>query len=216
MALVLVDKDTYIDTDELEQPEYYYYCKVKRIKPNSMLGIAILKGKLTAHDIETDEHYAWLSDQEVSIGTVSPKKRADKKMTGCDGVKFVTYKHDDNYYKSMYETLANLPSLKTLKAMNTKNKARAAVEVTFGGPVKEVYVRDVRTVWLYGEAFAKEGNGRYHGSGPLEHKLWECIYGHAYYSIYEGETYGYITNMSMISEKVLEDIRIEYRAKLGK
>ena len=62
MALVSVGKGLYRDTDELEQAEYYYYCKARKLRPDSLTYIAILEGRLDADTIETDPRYEWLRD----------------------------------------------------------------------------------------------------------------------------------------------------------
>ena len=77
MSLVKVGKDIYIDTDDLEQPEYYYYRKVLGLA-NSLphilehnhqrihyMAVArkILSGYLSAYEIETDPSYEWLRDE---------------------------------------------------------------------------------------------------------------------------------------------------------
>ena len=73
MALVPIGHDTYIDTDDLDQPEYHYYCKAKNMKANDLQekGIdadpfstarRILLGRLTADEIERNPEYKWLAD----------------------------------------------------------------------------------------------------------------------------------------------------------
>lgn len=82
MALVPCGKDCYIDTDDLEQPEYYYYCKAKDLAEEArkrfgqtdsrddlrhwnqcrFVAMDILTGKLTAE--EAVEKCEWLRDDE--------------------------------------------------------------------------------------------------------------------------------------------------------
>ena len=143
---------------------------------------------------------------------IAPKKKTVKKKTGCDGVVFVKKNYD--YWPLITKTMANLPSLKTLKAMNTKNKGRAGVEMTFSRPITSDYERDIHVVWLYGEGFSSGDSGKIRRMSPIEYVIFECIYGHAYYSVHEGETYGYITNMEMFSEEIIDLIRNKYKSKL--
>lgn len=77
MSLIKIGKDIYIDTDDLEQPEYYYYRKaiglansLPRIlehnhQRNHYMAVArmILRGYLFAYEIETDPNYEWLRDE---------------------------------------------------------------------------------------------------------------------------------------------------------
>lgn len=59
---------TWYDLDELNDAEYYYYHKaLKTSVPDGMyfeeaVPTMILKGKLTAHEIENNSKYAWLAD----------------------------------------------------------------------------------------------------------------------------------------------------------
>ena len=55
------NNEVYIDTDDLEQAEYHYYRKAESLGENRV-ALDILRGDLTAEDIETDEKYAWLAD----------------------------------------------------------------------------------------------------------------------------------------------------------
>lgn len=55
------DTFEYIDTDDLDQPEYYYYHKAKRLRLDGFAK-KILLGHLTAEMIENDERYAKLAD----------------------------------------------------------------------------------------------------------------------------------------------------------
>lgn len=80
MSLVEFRKDKYIDTDDLAQPEYYYYRKALGLanslslssnileynhQMNHYVAVArmILRGYLSAHEIETDPNYEWLRDE---------------------------------------------------------------------------------------------------------------------------------------------------------
>ena len=49
------------DTDELDNPEYYYYHKAKRLNRGDIANLILTK-KLTAIEIETNAEYAWLAD----------------------------------------------------------------------------------------------------------------------------------------------------------
>ena len=73
MSLVPIGGNEFIDTDDLDQPEYHYYCKAKGMKRSDLLdrGIdadpqrtarAILLGRLDADTIERDPEYSWLAD----------------------------------------------------------------------------------------------------------------------------------------------------------
>lgn len=77
MSLVEFRKDKYIDTDDLAQPEYYYYRKAlglanslpyilehnhQRIHYEAVARM-ILRGYLSAYEIETDPNYEWLRDE---------------------------------------------------------------------------------------------------------------------------------------------------------
>lgn len=55
------DAFEYIDTDDLDQPEYYYYHKAKQMGLNGFAK-SILLGHLTAEMIENNEKYAKLAD----------------------------------------------------------------------------------------------------------------------------------------------------------
>ena len=72
MALVQIDweraiypasynNEVYRDTDDLEQAEYHYYRKAEALGENRV-ALDILRGDLTAEDIETNEEYKWLAD----------------------------------------------------------------------------------------------------------------------------------------------------------
>ena len=61
MALVRVIGGISIDTDDLDQAEYHYYRKAEGQKRWG-LADAILKGRVTAKDIETNEKYADFRD----------------------------------------------------------------------------------------------------------------------------------------------------------
>ena len=77
MSLVKFRKDKYIDTDDLAQPEYYYYRKALGLanslpyivehnhQRNHYMAVArkILRGHLSACEIETDPNYEWLRDE---------------------------------------------------------------------------------------------------------------------------------------------------------
>lgn len=60
MALVRCGKDTYIDTDDLEQAEYHYYCKAKRLGKDN-IARKILTGLLTADEIDNSDEFEWLA-----------------------------------------------------------------------------------------------------------------------------------------------------------
>lgn len=49
------------DTDELDNPEYYYYHKAMRLTRNDVAYLILTK-KLTAVEIESNNDYAWLAD----------------------------------------------------------------------------------------------------------------------------------------------------------
>lgn len=49
------------DTDELDNPEYYYYHKAKSLGRNDVAK-QILIGELKAYEIEESEEYEWLAD----------------------------------------------------------------------------------------------------------------------------------------------------------
>ena len=53
--------EVFYDTDELDNPEYYYYHKAKSLGRNDVAE-QILVGELTAKTIEESEEYEWLSD----------------------------------------------------------------------------------------------------------------------------------------------------------
>lgn len=63
----------YFDTDDLEQPEYHYFLKAldlaksipkeDRVSNNCRtVASGILRGRISAHKIETDPRYEWLRD----------------------------------------------------------------------------------------------------------------------------------------------------------
>ena len=74
MSLVEVGEGVYRDTDDLEQPEYHYYRKALDLAKslpkedfrvsNQFRSVAsgILRGRISAHKIETDPQYEWLRD----------------------------------------------------------------------------------------------------------------------------------------------------------
>lgn len=51
----------YMDTDDLNQAEYYYYRKAERIG-EPLTAKAILRGKITAEMIESNRKYKHLKD----------------------------------------------------------------------------------------------------------------------------------------------------------
>ena len=53
--------EVFYDTDELNNPEYYYYHKAKSLGRND-IAKQILIGELTAETVEESEDYEWLSD----------------------------------------------------------------------------------------------------------------------------------------------------------
>lgn len=58
----------YVDTDDLDQLSYYYYCRAKSIsRKHSKAGVIasrILRGRLTGEDIEQDkDRYSFLTDE---------------------------------------------------------------------------------------------------------------------------------------------------------
>jgi hypothetical protein len=61
MALVSIGNGVSIDTDDLEQAEYHYYCKAKSLKRWDTASL-ILTGRITAERIETEEKFEWLRD----------------------------------------------------------------------------------------------------------------------------------------------------------
>ena len=77
MSLVEVGEGVYSDTDDLEQPEYYYYRKALGLanslpyilehnhQRNHYMEVArkILRDHLSACEIETDPNYEWLRDE---------------------------------------------------------------------------------------------------------------------------------------------------------
>lgn len=58
MALVYTGVE-YVDTDDLDQPEYHYYRKAKDLD-EGFIAYKILIGRLTADEIDTDPDYEWL------------------------------------------------------------------------------------------------------------------------------------------------------------
>ena len=62
------DVETWYDLDELNDAEHYYYHKaLKTNVPNDLyfeedVPRMILKGKLTAYEIEHNPNYTWLAD----------------------------------------------------------------------------------------------------------------------------------------------------------
>lgn len=67
MALIQVGADTYIDTDDLPQAEYHYFRKAESLGYHRV-AIAILEGRVTAEDIESDPYYSWLVTKEDNHG----------------------------------------------------------------------------------------------------------------------------------------------------
>lgn len=59
MALVYTSFGSYVDTDDLDQPEYHYYRKAKDLGAD-VIARKILIGRLTATEIDTNPDYAWL------------------------------------------------------------------------------------------------------------------------------------------------------------
>lgn len=49
------------DTDELDNPEYYYYHKALQLGRKDVAYLILTK-KLTAVEIEYDDEYRWLAD----------------------------------------------------------------------------------------------------------------------------------------------------------
>lgn len=76
MSLVPIGKDTHIDTDDLDNQEYHYYCKAKNLEESlpyndenyqtvnkyRLLKYSILCGRLSAYEIETNPKYEWFRD----------------------------------------------------------------------------------------------------------------------------------------------------------
>ena len=66
MALIEIGNGVSIDTDDLEQAEYHYYCKATSLGRSDTASL-ILTGRITAERIETEEIFKWLRD-EVETG----------------------------------------------------------------------------------------------------------------------------------------------------
>lgn len=62
MAMIKICADTFIDTDDLEQAEYHYYCKAKALGRGDV-AMDILTGRIDAFDIDNDSEYKWLRTQ---------------------------------------------------------------------------------------------------------------------------------------------------------
>ena len=64
MALVPIGNDTFIDTDDLNQREYHYYRKAESLADEVPTALhtagQILRGRLTAEQIDTLPEYEWL------------------------------------------------------------------------------------------------------------------------------------------------------------
>lgn len=60
MALVPCGKDQCFDTDDLEQAEYHYYCKARKLRRHCT-ATKILRGEIDAYDIENSDKYKWLA-----------------------------------------------------------------------------------------------------------------------------------------------------------
>lgn len=60
-----------IDTDDLDDAEYHYYCKARdlsnKVKGASKVAKDILTGVLKANDIEGNPKFDWLTDDFVSL-----------------------------------------------------------------------------------------------------------------------------------------------------
>ena len=61
MALISIGNGVSVDTDDLEQSEYHYYCKAKSLGRWDTASL-ILRGRITAERIETEEKFEWLRD----------------------------------------------------------------------------------------------------------------------------------------------------------
>ena len=111
---------------------------------------------------------------------------------------------DEAWSKDVHEKLLHLPHIAQLKALNTKNKKRADCVVTINGIVGSTTVKE----YSYSMAFVSKKQ-ICHECAPLPLIIYDAIYGHCRYSMSDGETYGYITNLNIITEDVLELIRRE-------
>ena len=59
MALIQIGKDTFKDTDDLEQREYHYFRKAEDLgRPD--VAKRILLGYLDAYEIDTNPEFEWL------------------------------------------------------------------------------------------------------------------------------------------------------------
>lgn len=60
-----------IDTDDLDDAEYYYYCRAKKLSGKvskaSKVARMLLLGELKATDIEGNHEYDWLTDDLAYI-----------------------------------------------------------------------------------------------------------------------------------------------------
>lgn len=70
MALIPLGNEMFIDTDDLEQAEYHYYRKAESLagKVPGAQDVArrILRGQLTAEQIDTLPRYEWLRTPDES------------------------------------------------------------------------------------------------------------------------------------------------------
>lgn len=65
MALIPIGNEMFIDTDDLEQAEYHYFRKAESIGRHDTAR-RILRGQLTAEQIDTLLAYEWLrTESEV-------------------------------------------------------------------------------------------------------------------------------------------------------
>lgn len=78
MCLVEINNGVFIDTDDLDNPEYYYYREAERLEKSlpynkgdnykicnkyRSIKYAILNGRISAYDIESNERYKWFLDK---------------------------------------------------------------------------------------------------------------------------------------------------------
>lgn len=59
MALIPIENEMFIDTDDLEQAEYHYFRKAESMGRQDTAR-RILRGQLTADQIDTLPRYEWL------------------------------------------------------------------------------------------------------------------------------------------------------------
>ena len=59
MALIPIGNEMFIDTDDLEQAEYHYFRKAESMGRHDTAR-RILRGQLTAEQIDTLPRYEWL------------------------------------------------------------------------------------------------------------------------------------------------------------